>query len=79
MDVKTYSEVLSSPLSQRGSAVFLLQTDQNLVLWFGHVKYILQHGKKYLVKIFICTHRSCGEEMRSEMTPVGSVRRSSCC
>lgn len=41
MDVETYSEVLSSPLSQCGSAVFLLQTDQNLVLWFGHVKYIL--------------------------------------
>lgn len=49
MDVETYSEVLSSPLSQRGSAVFLLQTDQNLVLWFGHVKYILhtEHIKRY--------------------------------
>lgn len=55
MDVETYSEVLSSPLSQRGSAVFLLQTDQNLVLWFGHVKYILhrEHRTKYLGKIFI--------------------------
>lgn len=46
MDVKPYSEVFSSALSQRGSAVFLLQADQNLVLRFGHVKHILQHREK---------------------------------
>lgn len=46
MDVETYSEVFSSPLPQRGSAVFLLQTDQNFVLWFGHIKHILQQEKK---------------------------------
>lgn len=50
MDVETHSEVLSSPLTQPGSAVFLLQTDQNLVLWFGHVKYILQHRKNVELK-----------------------------
>lgn len=46
MDVKPYGEVFSPPLSQRGSAISLLQGDQNLVLWFRHVKHELQPRKK---------------------------------
>lgn len=46
MDVETYGEVFPSPLSQRGSVVFLLQADQNLILWFRHVKHILQPRRK---------------------------------
>lgn len=46
MDVKPDGEVFSSPLSQRGSAIFLLQADQDLVFRLRHVKHELQPRKK---------------------------------
>lgn len=72
MDVKPYSEVFSSALPQRGSAVFLLQADQNLVLRFGHLKHILQHrgkGSTQMLRLSIylhASHWSCGEKQKEK-------------
>lgn len=52
VDVEADGQVLPSALSQRGSLVFLLQADQNLVLRFGHVKHVLQRRKKQRANFF---------------------------
>ena len=44
--VEANSQVFSSSFSQRGSTVFLLQTDQHLILRFLHVKHELHQREE---------------------------------